>query len=71
MKIFNAVSALSCIALLGLAVTPAARADDWNRKTTITFSGPVEIPGVHLVGWGVLPAGTYQAAEKRHSLTIP
>jgi hypothetical protein len=38
---------------------PAARADDWDRKTTVTFSGPVEIPGVHLTGWGVLPAGTY------------
>src|SRR5579864_9415171 len=38
---------------------PAARADDWNRKTVMTFSGPVEIPGVHLKGWGVLPAGTY------------
>jgi hypothetical protein len=25
----------------------------------VTFSGPVEIPGVHLKGWGVLPAGTY------------
>jgi hypothetical protein len=25
----------------------------------MTFSGPVEIPGVHLKGWGVLPAGTY------------
>jgi hypothetical protein len=25
----------------------------------ITFSAPVEIPGVHLAGWGVLPAGTY------------
>ncbi|MGA3075242.1 MAG: hypothetical protein ABSG56_16260 [Bryobacteraceae bacterium] len=25
----------------------------------LTFSGPVEIPGVHLKGWGVLPAGTY------------
>src|SRR5437763_11609624 len=38
---------------------PVAQADDWNRKTTVTFSGPVEIPGVHLKGWGVLPAGTY------------
>jgi hypothetical protein len=43
----------------GLALTPSARADEWNRKTVITFSGPVEIPGVHLKGWGVLPAGTY------------
>jgi hypothetical protein len=25
----------------------------------MTFSAPVEIPGVHLKGWGVLPAGTY------------
>src|SRR5690349_22717195 len=39
---------------------PTRRSSDlWNRKTTLTFSGPVEIPGVHLKGWGVLPAGTY------------
>jgi LPXTG-motif cell wall-anchored protein len=38
---------------------PGAKADEWNRKTVMTFSGPVEIPGVHLKGWGVLPAGTY------------
>ena len=31
-------------------------ADDWNRKTVITFSGPVEVPGV---GQHNLPAGTY------------
>src|SRR5580698_10486187 len=47
------------IALIGAAFSPAAKADDWNRKTRITFSGPVEIPGVHLKGWAVLPAGTY------------
>jgi len=40
-------------------LAPSAHADDWNRKTVVTFSGPVEIPGVHLQGWGVLPAGTY------------
>src|SRR5438105_10344134 len=33
-----------------------ASADDWNRKTVITFSAPVEVPGV---GAQVLPAGTY------------
>jgi hypothetical protein len=37
----------------------SAKADEWNHKTVITYSGPVEIPGVHLKGWGVLPAGTY------------
>src|ERR1039457_5196962 len=46
-------------ALMGAVFSPAARADEWNRKTKINFSGPVEIPGVHLQGWAVLPAGTY------------
>ena len=44
---------------MGAVLAPAVKADDWNRKTVITFSDPVEIPGVHLAGWGVLPAGTY------------
>ncbi len=44
------VFALAC---LGAALAPQARADEWNRKTIMTFSAPVELPGV------VLPAGTY------------
>src|SRR5246127_5092487 len=48
-----------CATLIGATLAPSARADDLNRKTVITFSAPVEIPGVHLAGWGVLPAGTY------------
>jgi hypothetical protein len=59
MNLLKAMTAVCGIALLGAALTPAARADAWNDKTVITFSGPVEIPGVHLKGWGVLPAGTY------------
>jgi len=59
MKLLKSMTAVCGIALLGAALIPAARADAWNDKTVITFSGPVEIPGVHLKGWGVLPAGTY------------
>jgi hypothetical protein len=59
MKVFAAATTLLCTALLGTMLAPRVRADDWDRKTTVTFSGPVEIPGVHLQGWGVLPAGTY------------
>src|SRR3954451_24746030 len=59
MKLFKAVTTVGCLALISAIVSPIAQADDWNRKTVITFSGPVEIPGVHLAGWGVLPAGTY------------
>jgi hypothetical protein len=59
MKLFKAVTTVYSLALFGVMLAPTARADDWNRKTVVTFSSPVEIPGVHLAGWGVLPAGTY------------
>jgi len=41
------------LTLVGLVTAPAVRADEWNKKTILTFSKPVEIPGQ------VLPAGTY------------
>jgi hypothetical protein len=59
MKLFKAATTVFCVALLGALVTPGVKADDWNKKTVVSFSGPVEIPGVHLTGWSVLPAGTY------------
>jgi len=59
MKLFKAATTICFTALMGAVLIPTAQADDWNRKTVITFNAPVEIPGVHLVGWGVLPAGTY------------
>ena len=59
MNFLKAAPTVLCLAALGTAFSPSAKADEWNRKTTITFSGPVEIPGVHLQGYAVLPAGTY------------
>jgi hypothetical protein len=59
MKRFKTAATVFCAALAITAVAPGAKADDWNKKTVVTFSGPVEIPGVHLTGWSVLPAGTY------------
>ena len=35
------------------ALAPGARADQWDKKTIVTFGESVEIPGQ------VLPAGTY------------
>src|SRR5580704_10620305 len=75
MKLFKGMTVVCCVALVGTALTPAARADDWNRETVITFSAPVEIPGVHLKGWAVLPAGTYvfkilDSTSDRHIVQI-
>jgi hypothetical protein len=59
MKLFKAFTTVFSVALVGAALTSAAKADSYDNKTVVTFSGPVEIPGVHIKGWGVLPAGTY------------
>jgi len=63
------------LALMGVVFSPGAKADEWNKKTKITFSGPVEIPGVHLKGWAVLPTGTYvfkvlDSQTNRHIIQI-
>ncbi len=59
MTLFKATTTVCCMALMGAALAPNTMADSWDRKTVITFSGPVEIPGVHLAGFDVLPAGAY------------
>ena len=59
MKLLKVSTMVCSIALVGAVLTFSAKADEWNNKTVMTFSGPVEIPGVHQTGWGVLPAGTY------------
>jgi hypothetical protein len=53
MKPFKALLSLFAVVLLGPVVLPGAKADTWNKKTVVTFSQPVEIPGK------ILPAGTY------------
>jgi hypothetical protein len=63
------------MALIGASLAPSVWADEWNKKTVFTFSGPVEIPGVHLTGFAVLPAGTYvfkilDSASDRHIVQI-
>ena len=56
MNRFKVVTMIFCIALVAFATLPGAKADNWNKKTVVTFSAPVEIPGVGAQG---LPAGTY------------
>jgi len=47
------LKAVGCAAALTVLFAPGARADVWNKKTILTFSGPVQIPGA------TLPAGSY------------
>jgi hypothetical protein len=56
MTLLKGIGTGLCLTVLCLIAAPKAKADDWDRKTIITFSGPVEVPGV---GAQVLPAGTY------------
>jgi hypothetical protein len=59
MKFLKVSPAVLCAAILATAFSPSVKADEWNQKTVITFSQPVETPGVHIKGWAVLPPGTY------------
>ena len=75
MTFLKAAPTVLCAALLSATFAPGARADDWNRETVVTFSAPVEIPGVHLHGWAILPAGTYvfkilDSTSDRHVVQI-
>src|SRR5213596_3760065 len=59
-----------CVAsVLTLWLAPGVRADQWNKKTILTFSGPVQIPGA------TLSAGTYvfrlaDLASNRHVVQV-
>src|SRR6059058_1684449 len=72
MKLFTKCLIVVCVLAVSLFVLPGASADDWNKKTVVTFSAPVEVPGV---GAQVLPAGTYvfqlvESASNRHIVRI-
>jgi hypothetical protein len=72
MNRFKVVAMIFCLSLVALAFASRLKADEWNRKTTVTFSAPVEVPGV---GAQTLPAGTYvfkiaDALGDRHIVQI-
>jgi len=69
MRIVRAIQISVCAAVLCATFVMATRADTWNKKTIVTFSDAVEIPGQ------VLPAGTYvfklaNSASDRHIVQI-
>jgi hypothetical protein len=72
MKLLKGIGTGLCLTELCLVVAPKAKADAWDRKTIVTFSGPVEVPGV---GAQILPAGTYifkvvDSTSNRHIVQI-
>ena len=63
------VKTVCCAVALAACLAPGARADEWNKKTILTFSGPVQIPGA------TLSAGTYvfklaDLASNRHVVQV-
>lgn len=53
MKKFSMISLLLTAMMMALLLSPATKADDWDKKTIVTFDQDVAIPDQ------VLPAGTY------------
>ena len=54
MNRFKVLVMISCLAWVALAFPPRVKADDQSKRTVVTFSEPVEIPGGK-----ILPPGTY------------
>jgi LPXTG-motif cell wall-anchored protein len=67
---FRVVATIICLTLVALALPSPVNADASDKKTIVTFSQPVEIPGAQ-----VLPAGTYvfkllDSSSKRNIVQI-
>jgi hypothetical protein len=72
MKLLQGLGTGLCFTVLCLLAAPKVQADEWNHKTVVTFSAPVEVPGV---GQHILPAGTYvfkllDSSSDRHIVQI-
>jgi len=53
MRSFKAVCCVGVLAAVTVMAAPGIHADEWDKKTILTFSGPVQIPGA------TLQAGSY------------
>jgi hypothetical protein len=53
MRLDRSLVAIVAVCLAGVAWPKSAAADEWNKRTLVTFSQDVEVSGT------VLPAGTY------------
>ena len=63
------VLSVASIGLLGIALAPGARADEWNKKTIMTVNESIQVPNK------VLPAGKYvmklmDSPSNRHIVQI-
>lgn len=56
MKLFKVVTRVLFVVVLCVLAVPRATADENNKKTKVTFTEPVEVPGM------ILPAGKYTFA---------
>jgi len=70
MNRIKVVATIFCLSLAALAFSASVKADAWNKKTIVTFSQPVEVPG-----GVVLPPSTYvfkllDSASNRHIVQI-
>src|SRR4051794_8636976 len=52
--LMRAVRGLFCAVAITACLAPGVRADEYTKQTFLTFSGPVQLPGI------TLAAGTYQ-----------
>ena len=70
MKRFSLLGFVLCWALLLAAMTPAANADVWNKKTYFTFPHKVEVPGGVVLEPGKYVFKLADSMSNRHIVQI-
>jgi hypothetical protein len=61
--------AVASIGLLGIGLTPSARADEWNKRTTLTVNDTIQVPGKVLKP-GVYVVKLLNSPSDRHIVQI-
>lgn len=70
MKYAKMFSFVLILLLLGVALVSPARADRWNKKSAITFSHPVEVPGNVVLAAGKYVFKLAEFRSTRHIVQI-
>src|SRR5262249_31114758 len=68
-ELMQAFKAILAAVALAAFLAPSAHADEWNKRTYLTFSGPVEIPGATLKA-GTSPFELADPDTTRHVIRV-
>ena len=68
--VWSNVMMLLCLLMAGIFLLPKASGDEFDKKTIVTFSSPVQIPRENSACWHVRLQGFGFAIQPQHSANL-